>query len=171
MTSQAARDAEARAKTKARTKVAKRGDRRLPTRVPVELIEETLHRHHGNISKTAADLDLNYCILADYVESSTKLLHLCMTHRKSLVDQAEHNLRNQLDQNSWKATQFTLKTLGRDRGYVERKEQEHKHTVHRTSTVDLDQLSSDELRELQSMMSKAHKEEQDITDADYEVVD
>ncbi len=154
----------------ARDKVAKRGDRRLPTRVPMDLIEETLHRHRGNMEKTAKDLDLNYVILADYVEKTPRLLHLCYQHRKSMVDQAEHNLRQDLEHGSWKATQFTLKTLGRDRGFVERKEQEQHVIHHNKSTVNLEKLTSDQLRQLQDMMHDAHTDDPDVTDADYELI-
>ena len=66
---------------------------------------------------------------------------------------AEENLEADLRNGNQKATLFTLKTLGKDRGYVERTETNN-HTVIEEvkSEVDLDKLTVDQLKELQNLL-------------------
>ena len=135
-----------------RQRLAKK-KRRLPNEISYELVCDTIDRNKGNIRKAADDLDVNYVALMFYVEKKNDLLIMTVKHRESLVDLAEENLEADLRNGNQKATLFTLKTLGKDRGYVERTETNN-HTVIEEvkSEVDLDKLSVDQLKELQNLL-------------------
>ena len=91
-------------------------------------------------------------------DASPRLRAICMRARESLIDIAESNLRTSLLSSSPEAaTFFTLKTLGRDRGYVERKEQDvSTHASHdATPTIDLSKLTTQQLKSLSNIVDKA----------------
>jgi hypothetical protein len=127
--------------------------KRLPDELSYELIYDTIDRNKGNIRKSAEELDVNYVALMFYAEKKKDLLIMTVKHREALVDLAEENLETDLKNGNQKATLFTLKTLGKDRGYVERTEMNN-HTVIEEvkSEVDLDKLSVEQLKELQDLL-------------------
>ena len=139
-------------RAESRQRLAKK-KKRLPTELSYELVYDTIDRNKGNIRKSAEELDVNYVALMFYVEKKKDLLVMTVKHREALVDLAEENLETDLKNGNQKATLFTLKTLGKDRGYVERTEM-NSHTVIEEvkSEVDLDKLSVEQLKELQDLL-------------------
>lgn len=126
---------------------------RSPRKIPMELIEDALHEHSGNVSQAAKALRTSYANLARIVDSTTALVALCESYRTELFELAERNLRVALDAGNLKATLFTLQRLGKDRGYAERKEVET--TVTQRTALDLTKLSTDQLTKMRDMLSDA----------------
>lgn len=87
-----------------------------------EQIIEALRATNGLISLAAKRLGCNPTTIyrrAERVQSVRRVIDEC---RAELVDEAEQALRNAiLDREPW-AVALTLRTLGKNRGYVERQE-------------------------------------------------
>ena len=130
--------------------------KRLPADIPRELLIESINDHGGNLSQVAKDMDVNYVALQFFVERKKELVVLIMKHREAFVDQAEENLKLDLAQGNWRATKFTLQTIGKERGYVQRTEMEN-HTIieHQEPSIDLEKLSTEQLKSLQNMMDES----------------
>ena len=141
-------------KVSALAKVSHGRSLRHASAVPRELIFDSLHANKGNIQKTAEDLDIRRVDLCNYIDRNHELIEVCLSYRESLVDLAEENLRGDLERGSMKATFFALKTLGRTRGYVDRKETEV--VTPASQSVDLTKLSDEQLIELEKLMDVAH---------------
>ena len=136
------------------TKIQGKVARRNPSTVPIELIADTLHTNRGDIVQAAEDLDIRYMDLANYIDKASELRDICLSYRDSLVDKAERNLHEALDSRDWKATRYTLSTLGKERGYVTKTESEIT-TIEVKAEIDLSQLSVDELKQLDGIMETA----------------
>ena len=141
-------------KVSALAKVSHGRSLRHASAVPRELIIDSLHSNHGNIQKTAKELDIRRVDLCNYIDRNHELTEICLSYRESLIDLAEENLRTELERGSTKATLFTLKTLGRTRGYVERKETEV--ATHTSQSVDLTKLTDEQLADLERLMDTVH---------------
>ena len=136
-------------------KIEGKRKKRLPSSVPFELVYDTLDRLNGNMNLTAEELDLNYVVFVTWVEKDKRLSTLVVKHREKMLDVAEEKLFNQISRGDQKAVFFTLRTLGKDRGYVPKTENESLVIQEdRTTQVDLTKLSTDELKDLRKMMDK-----------------
>lgn len=111
------------------TKKQKRTDVSPAARVPktarrlnVELVQRQLVASTGNVSHAARVLGVTRNTLYDYIRRYPELAEILSDTRESIVDAAENALLSAvIDKQSW-AVCFTLKTIGRHRGYVERQE-------------------------------------------------
>lgn len=140
---------------KAISKVNRSIEKRKPSTIPLPLLIDALDRNKGNMTSTAQELNIRYFDLANMVDRQVDLKNVCLSHREGLVDLAEDNLRDALENvNNLKATFFTLKHLGKDRGYVEKTETETRITEIKAQ-VDLSKLSIDQLKELDIIMGDA----------------
>lgn len=87
-------------------------------------IIEALRETHGNFMLSAKKLGCSRVMIWSRVKKSEELQKVVEDEREGMVDIAEGALYSSLlNQDPW-AVQFTLKTRGKDRGYVERVEQE-----------------------------------------------
>ncbi len=120
-----------------------------------EVIEAKIHEHEGNIDEASKDLDVRYIDLANLVDKRIILRNICLGYRTSLIDKAEMVIRHKLDNDSLPAATFVLKTLGKDRGYVERTEQRREVINEERKVIDLSRLSEDQLRDLQELLIRA----------------
>jgi hypothetical protein len=78
---------------------------------------------HGGIIKTSADeLKITRKTLYSYINENPELKEAWMDAKESALDEAETSLITQVRDLNTAATIFFLKTLGKDRGYTERKE-------------------------------------------------
>jgi len=135
-------------------KIEKTLSKRKPSTAPLELIKDSLHTHEGDILAVAKDLDVRYVDLANQIDCMSELRDITLSYRESLVDLAETKLKEKLNAGDLKATLFTLKTLGKNRGYVEKRETETTITE-KKEVVDLTQLSDEQLGQLESLMMEA----------------
>ena len=79
----------------------------------------------GRTVQAAIALNITHIRLSTFISKRPKLKELMKTYRLAMVDHAEGNLSNALDnQDKW-ATVLVLKTLGKDRGYSELREINH----------------------------------------------
>ena len=86
-------------------------------------VTEALKKTNANISLAAKSLGVNRTSLYRFIERSPDLKELITDERESLVDIAESALKSAVvGKEAW-AVCFTLKTIGKSRGYVERVEQ------------------------------------------------
>lgn len=86
-------------------------------------VEQTLRRRLGNVSATAAELGVTRMTLYRFIERHN-LMPIIEEMRESMIDLAESALIKAVSEGHGWAVCFTLRTLGRRRGYVERTEHE-----------------------------------------------
>jgi hypothetical protein len=90
----------------------------------IEQVEEALKETLGAITLAAERLGASYNTVARYVAKSPTLQALISHYRERRIDNAELALEKAIGNGEPWAVALTLKTLGRNRGYVERVEQE-----------------------------------------------
>ena len=91
-------------------------------KLTVEAVERALRKHHG-ILQPAADV-LGVCRdgLAKFIERNPSLKDVRQQAKEAFVDGAEGALASLVSEKHPGAVMFTLRTMGRHRGYVERNE-------------------------------------------------
>jgi len=138
--------------------------------VPIEIIADELELQKGNVSRTAKELNIAYASLSDLVERSVLLRNVIIAQRESLVDDAEHQIRQQVQSGSLRASIFVLETLGKTRGFIKKAETDAPPDPEGTTRmkVDLKNLTSDQLRQLQDIMKAA--DDPNIIDVTPEVI-
>lgn len=90
-----------------------------------EQIALALEKKMGNITDAARALKITRQGLHKRIASSEALQAVVAEARETLVDIAESHLLKQIKKGNITAIIFTLKTQGKERGYVERQEVEH----------------------------------------------
>lgn len=95
----------------------------------VEQIAHALEKKDGNITEAAKALKVTRQALHLRIKDDDALRDVLTSARESLVDMTESEARKQIKQGNTAMIIFTLKTLGKSRGYVERIEQEHSGSV------------------------------------------
>ena len=89
-----------------------------------EMVEAALRKTHANFQLSAQMLKCSREAIYLRVQKSERLQAIVKEERDGVIDVAEGALqRAVLNGESW-AIAFTLKTIGKSRGYVERVEQE-----------------------------------------------
>lgn len=86
-----------------------------------------LDKKAGLLAPTAKAIGISRRCLYNWIEASPKLKQAVKDARETVIDMAESVLMEKIQGKETVATLFYLKTIGRDRGYVERQEYaEHK---------------------------------------------
>lgn len=85
-------------------------------------IAESLMKNKGIVSLVAKDLELSVGSVNYRLARSSELQQVRNECREVVVDGAEANVFDQVEAGSFQASTFVLKTLGKDRGYTERRE-------------------------------------------------
>lgn len=130
--------------------------------IPVELLADKLIETNGNIARTADYFHLRYTDLARLCDRKPTLRNALVGERERLIDAAEEKLREKVNSGNLRAVMFTLKTVGKNRGYYERRD-----TTEDTSPemgevkmkMDLTKLSGSQLRQLQDIMTTVKKDD------------
>ena len=91
-------------------------------RITAKQIEHALRKKNGNISQAAVALGVSRSTINRRISLSPALKEILDDAREELVDIAESALRSEVLNNNITAIIFTLKTQGKNRGYVERQE-------------------------------------------------
>lgn len=87
-----------------------------------EKVIEALNANFGMVYLAAKSLDCQPKTIYNYIERWPDLQEVINKHRGELLDTAELKLKQKvLAGDNW-AIGFTLKTIGKDRGYVDRQE-------------------------------------------------
>jgi hypothetical protein len=85
-----------------------------------EAVEAALIKTHGNVSAAARILSVTRRALTLRMEKNPALAQLVIDARESMVDDAEGALHKAVQSGEGWAVCFTLKCLGKPRGYIER---------------------------------------------------
>lgn len=85
-------------------------------------IEAALRAKLGNVTAAARELGYSRTQVYKKINANERLQEVLTEAREELVDIAETALRKELLAGNMTAIIFTLKTLGKQRGYVERQE-------------------------------------------------
>jgi hypothetical protein len=117
------------------------GTRRYGTKLSV--IEDTLQKSMGNISVAARSLGMTRNALYQRIKRTPQLKTILDDARESLVDVAESALYSAVTKKEGWAVCFTLKTIGKSRGYIERTE-----LIQRTEETPLEEMSDVELAKI-----------------------
>ena len=83
---------------------------------------EALVSTQGNISMGAEKLGVNRRTISRWLVKNPQLRALVSEQRDRLLDKAEENVFEAVMQGDLKMSMFVLRTLGKNRGYTERKE-------------------------------------------------
>lgn len=113
-----------------------------PRKYTVAQIEKELHETHGAITLAAENLGAAYNTVRRYVNRSPTLQKLIEHYKERKVDRAELKLEQAIEDGQPWAISLVLKTLGKDRGYVGRLEQQVSGnvTIGYSGNVDPDDL-------------------------------
>lgn len=91
-------------------------------RFTIAQIENALRAKSGNVTAAAVALGCSRSTIYRRIEQSPQLKDLITDERETLADIAESALRKAVLDGNITAIIFTLKTVGKSRGYVERQE-------------------------------------------------
>ena len=83
---------------------------------------EAIRDKHGNMSAAARFLGCSRNTISRYIETYPTVKAVYEEERETLIDFAENQLFKQVQDGNITAIIFTLKTIGKHRGYVERQE-------------------------------------------------
>ena len=83
---------------------------------------EALREKHGNLSAAARFLGCSRNTISRYIDTYSTVQAVADEERETLIDFAENQLFQQVKDGNITAIIFTLKTIGKHRGYVERQE-------------------------------------------------
>ena len=83
---------------------------------------EALREKHGNLSAAARFLGCSRNTISRYIDLYPTVKAVADEERETLIDFAENQLFKQVQDGNITAIIFTLKTIGKLRGYVERQE-------------------------------------------------
>lgn len=87
-------------------------------------IREALGKTHGNFMMSAKMLGCSRVMIWSRVKASPELQKVVDDERAGFIDVAESALYSATVKGEPWAVQFTLRNLGKERGYVERQQQE-----------------------------------------------
>ena len=85
-------------------------------------IIDALREKHGNLSAAARYLGCDRHTVTRYINTYPTVKAVADEERETLIDFAENQLFKQVQDGNITAIIFTLKTIGKSRGYVERQE-------------------------------------------------
>lgn len=93
-----------------------------PEEYSLEFLEGELRRVNGKVYIAAKAIGCSSKVLYDYINRHPHLKEVVDDARSIIVDKAELALESAITSKQGWAVCFTLKTLGKERGYVERSE-------------------------------------------------
>lgn len=91
-------------------------------RLKLKDVESQLQEHKGNMAAVGRALCVSRQAVWKYVQDHEALKEIQKELQQSFIDEVESELYNQALKGNVTAQIFILKTLGKDRGYVERQE-------------------------------------------------
>jgi Bacterial regulatory protein, Fis family len=116
----------------------------------------SIKKHRGNITAVARELDLHRSSVARKLKNSPELQQAVNDERDAFIDLCEDRLLGLVERDSFPAIQYTLKTIGRARGWNEETTINLKNDEDE-GDYDLSVLTPDELAELERLNAKIYK--------------
>jgi len=132
-------------------------------------LAELIHVHRGAVSKIAAELGVGAANVRHLIRTSPTLRAEMAASREKIVDKAEENIFDAVESGNLPYSWKLLNTLGKERGYTERKEVDTQVT-HR-----VDSRSTGELLSMLEGLARTQPEVveaefQDLSDEDRELI-
>jgi hypothetical protein len=81
-----------------------------------------LKAHHGNVSRTAESLGVGRFAVHYFCKNRPRLQKAISDAKESLVDLAVDRLRELVDAGNFNAINLVVRTIGKDRGFYEKRE-------------------------------------------------
>lgn len=106
------------------------------TRINKKNFKKACDKSGGVIQVVADRLEVTRDAIYKYLERNPEEKQTLEKARDQLIDAAEQKLMEHIESGDPWATQFTLKTLGKNRGYTERTETEHEFKGENTLKVE-----------------------------------
>lgn len=132
-------------------KRAKRGKKILTDRT----VEAALLKCRGNYAAAAKALGVTRQAVSKYVKERPELLEAVNDQREARIDRAESALDKAIDRGAPWAISLTLRTQGKERGWVERQEVTGKNGTPIHPPRDLSKLSDTDLATLEAILERA----------------
>ena len=101
------------------------------------LVEKALRKYNGNISTVARSLGVTRSAIYWRIQKDAKLKEVWQETRETFLDNTETALADAVNNREGWAVCFTLKTIGKNRGYVEKQEIAHSGGVGVTIVDDI----------------------------------
>ncbi len=98
-------------------------------RINDEELKQALQQSNGNISHAARVMGISRNAIHQHVNASPELKQILDDARQTMLDEAENALLSAVREKQGWAVCFTLKTIGQERGYIERADQSHSGSV------------------------------------------
>jgi hypothetical protein len=89
-----------------------------------EVVAKKIREARGNVTAAARALNVTRSSVYNWIRSSEMLQQVVQDERESFLDVAETKLQDHILRDDITSLIFFLKTQGRNRGYVERRENE-----------------------------------------------
>lgn len=91
----------------------------------LEDIKQALRLHRGSVTKAAEFLNVSRAALERKINNNPMLLQVKVDIRNEFLDNTEQKLMELVDEKNVTAVTFTLRTVGKERGYSEKNTLEH----------------------------------------------
>tara|TARA_R100001086_G_scaffold248844_1_gene186747 strand:+ start:156 stop:542 length:387 start_codon:yes stop_codon:yes gene_type:complete len=91
-------------------------------KIDKEALKQAIKRYKGNVSEIAESLSVSRQTVYNYLKEDEDMWSLLTDARENIIDFAESKLLKLIEQENAQVIMFTLKTLGKNRGYVEKSE-------------------------------------------------
>lgn len=115
-------------------------------KIPADRILDQIQKSKGNVSHVARSLGMSRSALHDRIKHSVTLQKAIQDERETIVDAAENSLyASVLKKEAW-AVCFTLKTIGKNRGYTEQTK-----NINTTINLDLSKLTDEQLEQFEEL--------------------
>jgi hypothetical protein len=119
-----------------------------------EEIMESIFKHKGIVYYVADELGYTRNGIETRIRNSPALQEAVKQARQTVIDEGEKALFEKLSNKEWKAVEFTLRKLGKDRGYGDSQEINMNANIQANVTYDLSRLSTEELETLNGIIIK-----------------
>lgn len=91
-------------------------------KIDKEALKQAIKRYKGNVSEIAESLSVSRQTVYNHLKEDEDMWSLLTDARENIIDFAESKLLKLIEQENAQVIMFTLKTLGKNRGYVEKSE-------------------------------------------------
>jgi len=88
--------------------------------ISTKVMEDALRKSHGNLKVAAQIIGCNRETIRLRASKTKYLADIISEEREAIIDIAESALYNKVLEGDMRAIEFTLKTIGKDRGYSEK---------------------------------------------------
>lgn len=122
-------------------------------KITLSIIRQAIEKHCGNISAIARAFKIERPRIYEFVERHPELKEEIEKAREIMVEEAENYLLKNIRSGKETSIIFTLKTLGKKKGYVEKQEVEHTGKI-ALENIDYKKYNKEQLKRLSEAKSE-----------------